>query len=178
MKNLHCGALLLMVATFLLGVGCQQENVSAQPGAVSLPVAAQGKVEQALASYDNVRARLAKDDISGIVTDTANLQRAADEAAALTSGAGQSMLKSLAAAARALKDINKSNADEVRKSFGEVSRHVVTLLRAVPTLQAGRFVLHCPMAQGYQKWVQTKAQVDNPYMGTRMLTCGSASDWL
>jgi hypothetical protein len=165
--------------TALSGLGCGQDAASAQQGSVAvvLSAEAQGKVDQALAAYENVRAKLAKDDVTGIVADAGNLERASNEAAALATGSGQSVLKALSAAAKALKDINKSDADEVRKSFGEVSRRVVALIAAVPSLQRGRFVFSCPMAQGYQKWVQTKSQVDNPYMGTHMLTCGSANDW-
>lgn len=159
--------------------GCQQEGVSAQSAATRfvLSAAAQSKVEQVLASYENVRQKLAKDDLAGTAADLATLERAANEAVSLAPAQGQPVLKAISEAAKALKDENKSNADQTRKAFGEVSRHVVALLVAVPSLQQGRFVFSCPMAQGYQKWVQTKAQLENPYMGTRMLTCGSPSDW-
>lgn len=175
--TLWFSAMLMVVLT--VGGGCTEEGASAQPAAVrfTLSAAAQGKVEQALASYENVRAKLAKDDIAGIVTDAGNLERAATEAAAVSAPEGQALLKALSAASKQLKDMPKSNPDDVRKAFGEVSRHVVQLIVAVPALAQGRFVFSCPMAQGYAKWVQTKAQMENPYMGTRMLTCGSASDW-
>jgi len=163
-------------------VACQREGVSAQSTPVALielAPAAIGHAEQLLASYENVRARLAKDDAAGISDDVQRLETAATQAvsSAGASAAAQEKFRAVGTAAKALRGMNKTNADEVRKSFGELSRHVVALVASVPRLQQGRFVFSCPMAQGYQKWVQTKAQLDNPYMGTRMLACGSASDW-
>ncbi len=171
-----------MAAALWCVIGCDQSGAgaaSAQPtiATFALSAAAAGKVEQALASYENVRAKLAKDDVAGIVADSGTLERAASEAAGLSAPDAQPVLKALATTAKQLKEMPKSDADAVRKAFGEVSRNVMTLLIAVPSLRQGRFAFHCPMAQGYPKWVQTKAQLENPYMGTRMLTCGSASDW-
>ena len=48
---------------------------------------------------------------------------------------------------------------------------------ARPFLQTGRLVFRCPMATGYGKWIQTKAPLENPLFGSKMLTCGEASDW-
>lgn len=163
-------------------LGCQQDEVRAQTGAVvtvELAPEVLRHTEQLLASYENVRARLANDDVTGLGDDLQKLETAATQAAsaATSAAAAQAALRSIAGAAKTLRDVNKSNADEVRRTFGELSRHLVALLVLAPRLQSGRFVFQCPMAQGYQKWVQTKSQVNNPYMGTRMLTCGSASDW-
>lgn len=159
--------------------GCQQDEVSAQASQAptvrfELSAAAAGKVEQALASYENIRAKLAKDELA-VAEDAATLEASATAASALTSADGQAVLNALAAAAKALKGMPTSDADALRKSFGEVSRQVVALIAAVPALAQGRFAFSCPMAQGFQKWVQTKPQIDNPYMGKKMLTCGSAT---
>lgn len=156
--------------------GCQHDEASAQVAVVrfELSAAAAGKVEQALASYENIRAKLAKDDLA-IAEDATTLEASATAASALTSADGQAVLSALATAAKALKRMSTSDADALRKSFGEVSRHVVALITAVPALAQGRFVFSCPMAQGFEKWVQTKPQIDNPYMGKKMLTCGSAT---
>lgn len=159
--------------------GCQQEGAQAQPATARFTLSAPAlqKAEQVLASYENVRALLAKDEIAAIVTDTNSMQRAAEEAAALADTQGQSVLRAIAKAAKVLAAMDKGNADDVRKAYGEVSRHIVALLGAVPSLQQGRHAFRCPMAQGYEKWVQTKPQMENPYMGRRMLQCGSATDF-
>jgi len=85
-------------------------------------------------------------------------------------------LESAASSSHALKEMSKDDADAVRRAFGDVSRAVVALLAAEPSLQQGRHVFECPMAQDYKKWVQPTAELSNPYMGTRMPTCGSESD--
>jgi len=54
---------------------------------------------------------------------------------------------------------------------------MVALMVAEPSLSRGRHVFECPMANGYRKWIQPGANISNPYMGTRMPTCGSATDW-
>ena len=35
----------------------------------------------------------------------------------------------------------------------------------------------CPMVQIYQKWVQREEKMATPYMGKKMLECGSANEW-
>jgi hypothetical protein len=34
------------------------------------------------------------------------------------------------------------------------------------------------MAEGYQKWVQVSSEMANPYMGKKMLKCGSEATWI
>jgi threonine/homoserine/homoserine lactone efflux protein len=52
------------------------------------------------------------------------------------------------------------------------------VLLAVPFSLIGAFwliyhVFECPMAKGYKRWVQPTDELENPYMGQEMLTCGS-----
>ena len=179
--NTKISGLVVLLAVMALSVACNREEASAQPApavkSFALVAAAASPVEQSLASYENVRAKLAKDDVAGITIDVGTLETAAGQAAAVAGPDGQPVLMAIAQAAKALKDMPKTDADAVRKAFGELSQRVVTLLVAVPALRQGRFVFRCPMAQGYQKWIQSSGTIDNPYMGKKMLTCGSASDW-
>lgn len=58
-----------------------------------------------------------------------------------------------------------------RSAFGELSRALVTRISAdaaAPKVLA----YHCPMASGYAWWIQSKAGIGNPYMGTSMPACG------
>ena len=83
----------------------------------------------------------------------------------------------LASAADALAKLPAEDLAALREQFGEVSKELVTIIAQTPALQEGRHVFTCPMAKGYQKWVQREAKMANPYMGKKMLECGSASDW-
>ena len=47
-------------------------------------------------------------------------------------------------------------------------------------LTAGRHVFSCPMVDettGFNKWFQTREEMENPYMGQEMPTCGVEDDW-
>lgn len=50
--------------------------------------------------------------------------------------------------------MSKNDADAVRKSFGDVSEHLLRLLALDQDLASELHVFECPMAQGYKKWVQ------------------------
>ncbi len=68
--------------------------------------------------------------------------------------------------------LGESDLVKARAAFGELSRAVVAVVAADPSLQPGRFLFQCPMAKGYQRWVQLEEKMANPYMGKRMLECG------
>ena len=84
-------------------------------------------------------------------------------------------MKQVASEAEKLEDMSKEDAEAVRKAFGDLSEQVLRVLSADRALAEGLHVFECPMAQGYKKWVQPTAKLSNPYMGTRMPTCGSGS---
>lgn len=67
--------------------------------------------------------------------------------------------------------------DALRLAYGELSKPLVALASAVPALREGRHVFECPMAKGYQKWLQAEPSLRNPYFGAKMLTCGEESVW-
>ena len=55
---------------------------------------------------------------------------------------------------------------------------MVALVSDVPELQSKLNVFSCPMAQDYPNFlIQPTAQLENPYMGQRMLKCGKAIEW-
>ena len=132
--------------------------------------------EESLIYYEQIRASLARDDGSEVPANALLLAKAAEQAAAGSSGT-RAELEAIAAAAEELAATSSSDLRSLRRAFGEVSRAVVTLIVADETLANGRYVFRCPMARGYKKWVQTSAELENPYMGSRMLHCGSKTRW-
>jgi protein SCO1 len=135
-----------------------------------LPERAAGPVRDSLASYEAMRARLAADDLVGAQSHAAAIADAATRASA-DAGAARHGLLDLAAAARAVGAA--ADIAAARLSFGDLSKNVVALMAGDPALREGRFLFLCPMASGYQKWVQTSPTLNNPYWGKRMLTCGN-----
>jgi len=177
-------------AAMLLGA-CKKEDAGAtepvpeQPSAAqaqdrppsSLSAQARASINQTLAAYDRIHAKLARDEVTGVTEDADAAQRAATSAASDAPEALRPQLATVAAAAGRLKDMPKDDADAVRRTFGDLSSAAVALLAAEPSLQQGRHLFECPLAQGYKKWVQASAEISNPYMGTRMPECGSESGW-
>lgn len=135
------------------------------------------ETEAALGEYETIRAALAKDDVAAAIEAATSLKEAADSAAASAPDAHRPHLEALSEAAEALAAIEPEDAAAARKTFGEASRAVVALLADAPELREGRHVFECSMASGYKKWVQTDEEIANPYMGTKMLSCGSGTEW-
>lgn len=129
----------------------------------------EGPVGDTLDAYESARAKLAQDNLAGAQPFATSLAAAA-RTAAEHAVASKPHFEAIAAAADkivATKDIK-----EARLAFGDVSKGVVQLLVDDPELRTGRFLFLCPMAKGYQKWVQTNGKLNNPYFGSEMLECG------
>jgi hypothetical protein len=132
--------------------------------------------EDALVYYEEIRAALARDDGSEVPTNAMLLAKAAEQAAEGSSDT-RAELQELVAPAEKLGAIPNSDMRSLRGAFGGVSRAVVSLIVADESLANDRYIFRCPMARGYKKWVQTSAELENPYMGSRMLRCGAKTRW-
>ncbi len=122
-------------------------------------------------SYETCRALLASDKAeladcaTGIVTASKTAHKDAPETA-------HGHISTMVSAAEALAKIAPDDIEVVRLGFGEVSKAVVAMLTAAPEAAKSYHLFECPMAKGYEKWAQPGKQLENPYMGTKMLSCG------
>lgn len=143
----------------------------------ALPAPALDALRRALDAMERVRAELAADrvDVAAPAREAAQALRAAQGAmpAARADVAG-SVRAALAAAEQLAASSELTGA---RRTFGELSRHVIALAAADPRLQEGWHVFRCPMADGFRKWLQRSPDLENPYMGRAMLTCGGTTSW-
>src|SRR5690606_34542035 len=112
------------------------------------------------------------DKLAGIDATAQKLAAAATKAQESAPEAAKPHLAGMVEAAKGLEAATKEGIEPARKAYGDVSKHVMGLLVAFPSLTEGRVVYECPMATGYQKWVQPATVMANPYMGQRMLKCG------
>ncbi|MBM4364815.1 MAG: DUF3347 domain-containing protein [Deltaproteobacteria bacterium] len=112
----------------------------------------------ALSGYDRLRAALVVDDDAGAVT------------AATALGALAGVDSVIADASRAVAGAQGIAAR--RQAFGELSKVVIAQL-STQTNPPKSFAYHCPMATGFQYWVQASMGIQNPYMGQSMPACGS-----
>ena len=110
-------------------------------------------------AYEAVRAALAGDDFGAAKAAAAGLAKFAGADEAIAKGAH---------------DIGTAADIEVaRLAFGDASRAYITLLSQDPERAKGKYAFRCPMAKGYKLWVQLTDKLENPYMGQRMIDCGS-----
>lgn len=170
----------LISATFLIviivsaAIGCGSSTGPGDSAEAPQATAAEPSdgLKAALASYESARALLADDKTEGLAQAAVAIAEAARRAAVEAPQAIEVALAQLAEAADQLKQSPPDDIAAVRLSFGELSRAVVSVLTEQPALAEGLFVMECPMAEGYKKWVQRESKVSNPYMGLQMPECG------
>lgn len=160
------GASLLAV----LGVSAAYSLSRGSDGAGS-----QDATSETLAVYEAIRGLLANDQLEKVASEADRLAKAAERAAERSEGALKARLTATAGSAGQFKDAK--DLATARLAFGNLSREVVGMLRAEPSLARGRYVYRCPMVkEGYALWVQTAREISNPYMGKAMARCGAPAD--
>ena len=171
---------LLSASLLSLAFACKEA-----PKAASMPASGNASLttEQiaafapVLEDYERLRALLANDKLEGLAALSASISARATELGGSFPEAHKPRLGALAARSTELAKASADSMKATRLAFGELSRELVQLLAASDALKKGRHVFECGMADGYQKWVQPAEEIENPYMGQAMLTCGSASSW-
>ncbi len=127
--------------------------------------------------YEACREQLASDQ-TDLARCAAEFKFATDKASA------REVDPKMAAAAKALVAAPADDIEKQRLAFGEVSRLIEVMLTNTPAAAAQYNMYECPMAKGFKRWAQpigsgqaasgTKSNsMANPYMGTKMLSCGS-----
>lgn len=140
---------------------------------MELPEAALASVQNAMAAYEAMRAELARDRIEGLKGPAVVV---AKELRAAAAGVARETLNKGAEAADRMSAA--SDIPDARRWFGEVTRALVGVAMADPRLREGRHLFSCPMVEGgYGKWLQTTPELENPYMGGSMPTCGGSATW-
>lgn len=125
---------------------------------------------------DTIHRALAGDTTDGVATAALAIADAALGARPRVKDAtAQALLAEIETRARHV--AHDAAIDPMRLAYGELSKPLVALASAVPALREGRHIFECPMAKGYQKWLQAEPSLRNPYFGAKMLTCGEESDW-
>lgn len=144
--------------------------------AVELAPEALAALSPMLAANDKIHAALAGDTTTGVGEAAVTIAEAALAARPLVKDATlQALLADVETRARHLG--HGGDIEAMRLTYGDLSKPLVAIASAVPALRDGRHIFMCPMAKGYQKWLQAEPSLRNPYFGAKMLTCGEESDW-
>ncbi len=139
------------------------------------------KVRGSLNAYYKLTRSLTNDQLSVLAKQAKEL---ADATGILASEADRATLPQLAKAARSLSqlasDMSKSTMKDLKDArghYGRISRSLIKLLseHGGKTLFGKElFLFRCGMSKvGYENWLWWSEEKHNPYMGQKMLQCGS-----
>jgi membrane fusion protein, copper/silver efflux system len=117
-----------------------------------------------LDAYERVRSALARDQLDAVPEAARVL---AEALAASDQPAPAATARELAAA----RDLAAA-----RKLFAKLNSELLPLLARDARLTRGVTVFECPMFD-HARWLQPSTATDNPYMGLKMRSCGSATSW-
>lgn len=140
-----------------------------------------GRIGEMLYAYFDLSAALAADDLKAVPIHSESLARAAE---GLADQAARQNMDELAAAARdlipAARKLTAKDSTEpkvARTRFGAISHDLIQLLAnhgGKTLFEREVYLFECGMAKvGYEKWLWRTPQIHNPYMGQKMLTCGT-----
>lgn len=140
---------------------------------------AKAAAQRVLAAYEAARQALAADSVSGLDLAARELDVALP--VVLRELAGVANAEALVTAleeARASALLLGADKDVAiaRDHFAALSQALVALVRADPSLSHGLYLFECTMTKGYNRWLQPQPQIENPYQGSDMLSCGDPLD--
>ena len=164
--------------TVLLGLMCASSLLACSEASGDTPP---GDPTDAIAAlvdhYEYAREALVEDQAEAAVTAAAKVAKQAERAQTSASKKEKPLLADVAKQAKLLSTTSAKDMPAVRRAFGELSRALIVLAIARPSLRSQLHIFRCPMAEGYKKWVQRTKKLANPYMGQSMPRCGSSSQW-
>jgi hypothetical protein len=185
------------LASTALGVGaCSKEEKEAAPSPTAPPASKKAAAETPntaptdtaptekpaanasfakgmMDSYEVCRALLAGDSTEGIANCANGIVTASKASHGAAPEAAHTHIATLETAALALAAAPADDIAATRLAFGAVSESVVAMLMSAPDAAKDYHLFECPMAKGYKRWAQPGAELQNPYMGAKMLSCGS-----
>ena len=142
-----------------------------------LSAAAAAVYRPLLDDYLRVKDLLARDTIDGgpALADAMRQKVAAISNANVVPGENVDIYRErLSGLQKAVETFKAASLDETRVAFGNLSFALVALISEFPPpLDRELYVFNCPMwEKSPGRWIQRKREVENPFMGQAMLTCG------
>jgi Cu(I)/Ag(I) efflux system membrane fusion protein len=165
---------------FTLGVEGLEARVGSAPATspVTLPEAVVEPLRSALGAYEDARSLLAADRLDGLGDPATRLARALRAASAALREPATDVGNCLDhAAAPAERMASATELAAAREAFGETSRFLIALVALDARLAADLHLFECPMTATFNLWMQPSPEVENPYLGRAMPTCGAERAW-
>jgi RND family efflux transporter MFP subunit len=153
------------------------EEQPARPAekSVPLPKGAQTLYEPVIAAYLTIQKQLAQDKFDpSSVTQLRESVQAAKKSDVHPPERANDYEQRVGALLITSEEFKPANLDEARVTFGKLSAALIALLTEFPPpLERAVQVMNCPMwDKSPANWVQATEQVENPFMGTKMASCG------
>jgi hypothetical protein len=155
----------------------KKPNMTEAAKTAPLPNEARALYQPVLARYLTIQQQLAKDKLDGVAEEVAKLSKQVQVVAksdVKPAEHADDYDKHIAALAAALDAFQSGNLEEARVSFGKVSAVLIAVLNEFPPpLESAVHVMNCPMwDKSPANWLQLAQKVENPFMGTKMSSCG------
>ncbi|MET0793799.1 MAG: efflux RND transporter periplasmic adaptor subunit, partial [Polyangiaceae bacterium] len=153
------------------------QGTSGMDAPVEYPAAAFDALHSALDAYERVRAELARDSLQKLpeaAHSLAEALRAAASALPPANSSAAAAFKDSAAHADTLE--TSKSLDDARHAFAALNPELLPALAADSRLVGDKHLFECPMFE-HARWMQAADTAANPYMGTKMPTCGTATSW-
>ncbi|MFD2144879.1 DUF3347 domain-containing protein [Mucilaginibacter antarcticus] len=153
----------IYIALFLTATAL---SASAQSASVNNVVAAYLDVKSALVNSDG---SLAASKAKTLLTQISAVKPDVKQQATWSKLVGK-----LSADARHISEVTK--VEQQRVSFAALSSNIYQLVKAVKPSTGALYVQYCPMKKA--SWLSNKKEIENPYYGDAMLTCGGVKETL
>jgi hypothetical protein len=121
-----------------------------------------GPARFVLENYESIQKALAADSMTGIPESASTIAKA------IRTDAGNTLPLTVAEEAEKLADAKDLKA--ARSAFKPLSALLITWLEENNVESSGYQEAYCPMADA--NWLQKEEEINNPYLGKKMLTCG------
>lgn len=195
-KGLQEGDRIVVSANFLIDAesqvqgalkdwqGEQPENTPAMTGKTpsqSSNSSFNDAVKPVLDSYKKIHALLAGNNFSQIPAEAETLQKDVHGLANIDPPSKSGRYKELLIKLDGSADqFSPKDIEQARVEFGQLSADLISLLREfMPQLDDPLYTIKCPMwNKSPAVWVQDSTDVQNPFLGAEMLTCGTVQETL
>lgn len=153
------------------------EGASRMQAPVEYPPAALDALHSATDAYERVRAELARDSTQQLPEAARSLSEALRAASSALPPANSSAIAAFKDAATHADALGTSKSlDDARHAFAALNLELLPALAADSRLVGDKHLFECPMFE-HARWMQAADTAANPYMGSKMPTCGTASSW-
>lgn len=139
---------------------------------VSIGQQPNSQVASLLPDYYRIKDALVKNHAAAAAAAAADFSRSAEALALSDSAPKQKKTSTLRSRMidDAISIAATQNLSEQRSSFQSLSQKLISLSKGAKLPQPA-YIAYCPMKKAY--WLSREKEIENPYYGSEMLTCGN-----